>query len=204
MFLPCTPYPTPHPLCIPTPVPPLQACRAAAAAIELAASDPLAYHNSSSSSYCHWLPQHAAVLLQSYLSLGYKPPGLLMTSVLTALMLHWEYQLTLQEDEQALGGVQLAVLGTEQTQLEDQQSALQPVQHMTSVVEQQIQQQQQQQQQVQQQGCQVEQQEGVSLTLQQLEQQVAAVQLLEVLANTQHQTDQPVSCRCRCFRWVRG
>jgi hypothetical protein len=78
----------------------LQACKAAAAAVELAAADPWSYHtSSSSSSYCYWLPQHAASLLQAYLQLGYKPPGIVLHSILTALMLHWEFKQSHQNGE---------------------------------------------------------------------------------------------------------
>lgn len=135
----------------------LQACKAAAAAVELAAADPWSYHaGGSSSSYCHWLPQHAATLLQAYLQLGYTPPGIVLDSVLTALMLHWEFE---------------------------QSQQLQDEQHQAN--------QSQQQELAGQQGSQAGQAAGV--TGQQLEQQVAAVQLLGVLAHMCYHPGERVS-----------
>jgi hypothetical protein len=104
----------------------LQACKAAAAAVELAAADPWSYHttSSSSSSYCYWLPQHAGSLLQAYLQLGYKPPGIVLHSILTALMLHWEFKQSHQNGE-AEQSVQAADQQQQQQQLEGQLAAVQ-------------------------------------------------------------------------------
>lgn len=133
----------------------LQACKAAAAAVELAAGDPWSYHaGGSSSSYCHWLPQHAATLLQAYLQLGYTPPGIVLDSVLTALLLHWEFQ----QSQQLQDAEQQQAQQSKQQELEGQQGS----------------------------------QAGV--TGQQLEQQVAAVQLLGVLAQMCCHPGERVSC----------
>lgn len=113
------------------------------------------------------MPQHAAQLLQSYISLGYAPPELVISSVLTAVMLHWE-----QEEYQ-------------QTAQDRSGRNLDWQQHADSNNS-------------KQQGCHVDAvQDSVVvdavLSAQQLEQQSAAVELLDVLAQLQHHPGERVS-----------
>lgn len=167
----------------------VQACKAAAAAVELAAEDPWSYHTGGSSSYCRWLPQHAATLLQSHVSLGYRPADLLLSSILTALVLHWEHQCQHTQHTSVGVGVyadmdteaqslQLGNLGHEQMQYEE---AGQRAGSGTAARQQSYQQLQQQQWQAEGQLA-----EAVVPWKEQLEQQVAAVQILDVLSQLQY------------------
>jgi hypothetical protein len=170
---------------------PLQACKAAAAAVELAAENPWAYHASDSSSYCHWLPTHAATFLQSHIQLGYRPSDTVVNAILTALMLHWEFKQAQQEDKQA-GATALQLL-----QSQDQAPGWRAQQDRISLLSQQHQVQLQQQQhghQQQQESARKQHHEVAGDEQQQREQLQDVVQVLAALAQLGHQPGPRVSC----------
>jgi hypothetical protein len=96
----------------------MQACKAAASAIELHASSPEEY--ASSAHYCQWQLQHAAALLSSHLQLGFKPPQLVLMGLMPALMLHIDIDSQTQQQQQQ----QLEGLGQAQQQQQQQQHAV--------------------------------------------------------------------------------
>jgi hypothetical protein len=166
----------------------VQACKAAAAAVELAAEDPWSYHTGGSSSYCRWLPQHAATLLPAHVSLGYRPSDLLLSSILTALVLHWEHQC--QHTQQASVGVGVFKGADNGERQQVVQEEGQQMQHQLAGAGISVGQQSHQQQQVQSEGQLAE---AAVSGRQQLEQQVAAVQILDVLCQLQYHPRDRVS-----------
>jgi hypothetical protein len=76
----------------------LQACKAAASAIEQHSSDAEEYYMSAH--YCQWQLQHAAALLTSHVQLGFKPPGHMLMALMPALMLHLGREGTYQQQQQ--------------------------------------------------------------------------------------------------------
>jgi hypothetical protein len=92
-----------------------QACKAAAAAMELHAADPGAYgHNSNFASHCWWSLQEAGSFLRAHLQLGYALPQQLLVAMMAALQLElMQQQAAGKAGEQQAAAVDLLAVLTD-------------------------------------------------------------------------------------------